>query len=174
MTSQPLDITRLYRFSSICVLASLVSYSLGLLIAVELSCKPTNTQSTVTIAISVLLAGFVMDFNLLPNYIKWLSWISYVRYAFNGKETRFLCDRFITIQRLIDYVGALIGVYCFGREKLECSNAYCHYKDPHTILNELSIEEDSNFENASALVYVFVALQIFALSLLWRKMGWNR
>lgn len=181
MTSQPLDMTRLLVFSSICVMTALVSYSLGLLIAVELSGKPSTARGTVPIAILVpfvLFAGFVMDFYLLPNYIKWLSWISYVRYAFNGKESRFLRKLFNIIlqylQHSIDYAGALIAVYGFGREKLECWNDYCYFRNPQMILNELAIGEDSYVENASALVFVFVALQILTLCLLFRKMRSNR
>lgn len=88
MTSQPTETFRLYIFSRNCVLTSLASYSLGLLIAVGLSGKPNTTQGTVPIAISVpvfLFAGFGMDFYLRPDYFKLLTWFSYVRYAFDGK-----------------------------------------------------------------------------------------
>lgn len=88
LTSQPKDVIHLYTFSSVCVLTALVSYSLGLLLAVELSGKPNTTQGTVSLALivsAVLSAGFVMDFNSFPNYLKWLTWISYVRYAFEGE-----------------------------------------------------------------------------------------
>lgn len=91
LTSQPMDKphVHVFAFLPICVLTSFVSYSLGLLIAVELSGKTNTMHGIVSLAIVVpvvLLTGFILDFNLLSNYFKWLTWISYVRYAFDGKE----------------------------------------------------------------------------------------
>lgn len=87
MTSQPMNGKHFHPFTAICVMTSLVSYSIGLIIAIELSGKPNTTQEIVTLAVIVpvvLFTGFIIDFNLIPNNLRGLTWISYVRYAFEG------------------------------------------------------------------------------------------
>lgn len=83
-----MDEKHFYPFIVICVMTSLVSYSFGLLIAIELSGKPNTTQAIVTLVLIVpvvLFMGFIMDFNLVPNNLRGLTWISYVRYSFEGE-----------------------------------------------------------------------------------------
>lgn len=54
----------------------------------------------------MMLAGFGVTIKDLPLYLKWGSYVSYLKYGLEG------------------YVGALF----YKREKLECEVAYCHYR----------------------------------------------
>lgn len=54
----------------------------------------------------MMFAGFGVTLRDLPGYLKWGSYISYLRYGLEG------------------YVGALF----YKREQLECEAFYCHYK----------------------------------------------
>jgi hypothetical protein len=54
----------------------------------------------------MMFAGFGVTLRDLPGYLKWGSYISYLRYGLEG------------------YVGALF----FRREQLDCEAMYCHYK----------------------------------------------
>ena len=55
----------------------------------------------------MMFAGFGVTLRDLPSYLKWGSYISYLRYGLEG------------------YVGAIYG----DREQLDCEMAhYCHYR----------------------------------------------
>lgn len=54
----------------------------------------------------MMFAGFGVTLKDLPGYLKWGSYISFLRYGLEG------------------YVGALF----YNREQLECEAFYCHYK----------------------------------------------
>lgn len=54
----------------------------------------------------MMFAGFGVTLRDLPSYLKWGSYVSYLRYGLEG------------------YVGALF----YNRKQLECNAFYCHYK----------------------------------------------
>lgn len=54
----------------------------------------------------MMFAGFGVTLRDLPPYLKWGSYVSYLRYGLEG------------------YVGALF----YNRDQLECDVFYCHYK----------------------------------------------
>lgn len=85
LTSQPMEIHRIAMFVFICVLTSLVAQSLGLLIGAGLSVESGVFLGPVASIPTVLFSGFFVTFNTIPGYLKWLTWVSYVRYGFEGK-----------------------------------------------------------------------------------------
>lgn len=84
LTSQPMEIQRISMFVSICVLTSLVSQSLGLLIGAGLSVESGVFLGPVSSIPTVLFSGFFVTFDTIPDYLKWLTWASYSRYGFEG------------------------------------------------------------------------------------------
>lgn len=141
LTAQPLDPDRMGMFVLICILTSLVAQSLGLLIGAGMSVETGVFLGPVTTIPTILFSGFFVNFDVIPNYLKWLSYVSYVRFGFEG---------------------AMISVYGMDREKLECNQIYCHFRSPKKFLEEMSMSNANYWVDAGALFGIFIALRIIA------------
>lgn len=128
-------------FVLICILTSLVAQSLGLLIGAGMSVETGVFLGPVTTIPTILFSGFFVNFDVIPNYLKWLSYVSYVRFGFEG---------------------AMISVYGMDREKLECNQIYCHFRSPKKFLEEMSMSNANYWVDAGALFGIFIALRIIA------------
>lgn len=85
LTAQPLEADRMAMFVLICILTSLVAQSLGLLIGAGMSIETGVFLGPVTTIPTILFSGFFVNFNVIPNYLKWVTYVSYVRFGFEGK-----------------------------------------------------------------------------------------
>lgn len=141
LTAQPLDPDRMGMFVLICILTSLVAQSLGLLIGAGMSVETGVFLGPVSTIPTILFSGFFVNFDVIPNYLKWLSYVSYVRFGFEG---------------------AMVSVYGMGREKLECNQIYCHFRSPQKFLEEMSMSNANYWVDAGALFGIFIALRIIA------------
>lgn len=155
-------------FVTICVLTSLVSQSLGLLIGAGLSVESGVFLGPVSSIPTVLFSGFFVTFDTIPDYLKWLTWASYSRYGFEGmpcshtpgqllafRSSALICLLFVRI------AGAMVAIYG-QRERLKCSEMYCHYRDPKKILEQLSMNKSEYWLDAVALVTIFLGLRLIA------------
>lgn len=97
----------------------------------------------------VLFSGFFVNFNAIPSYLKFLSYVSYVRYGFEG---------------------AMISVYGYDRAKLQCSDPYCHFKSPTKFLEEMSMENSVYWVDVVALVGFLLGLRVVAYFVLRLKL----
>lgn len=89
----------------------------------------------------VLLSGFFVNIKDIPFYIKWLPYVSYVKYSFEGM---------------------LISIYGLDRPTLNCSEAYCYYKYPKKFLSNLSMNGDLNtyIIDVTVLTGLFIFIRI--------------
>jgi len=101
----------------------------------------------------LLFSGFFVSFDAIPIYLRWITYLSYIRYGFEGTA---------------------LATYAFGREKLKCRQTYCHFKAPETTLEELDMLDADYRLDIIALVVIFVILRISAFLFLRWKLKSNR
>ncbi|XP_014103249.2 ATP-binding cassette sub-family G member 1 isoform X2 [Bactrocera oleae] len=141
LTSQPMEWMRISMFVFICVLTSLVAQSLGLLIGAGMNIEAGVFLGPVTTIPTILFSGFFVNFDTIPGYLQWVTYVSYVRYGFEG---------------------AMVSIYGMDRAKLECHEMYCHFRSPKKFLEEMSMDNAEYWIDAVALLGTFVALRIIA------------
>ncbi|XP_023934944.1 ATP-binding cassette sub-family G member 4 [Bicyclus anynana] len=139
MTGQPMQTDRVLMFTTINILTALVAQSLGLLIGAAMKIETGVYLGPVTTIPVVLFSGFFVNFNAIPSYLQWLTYLSYVRYGFEG---------------------AMLSVYGYGREKLHCSEAYCHFRTPSLFLKEMTMDQANFWVDVGALSGFFVFIRI--------------
>ncbi|EFN78564.1 ATP-binding cassette sub-family G member 4 [Harpegnathos saltator] len=139
ITSQPLETERFLMYLNICILTSLVAQSIGLLIGAAMSVETGVFIGPVMSVPIVLFSGFFINFDAVPRYLKFLSYVSYVRYGFEG---------------------AMISVYGYNRAKLKCSESYCHYKSPTKFLEQMSMQNAVYWVDVVALVGFLLVLRV--------------
>lgn len=139
MTSQPFEAYRFFLYLNICVLTSLVSQSIGLLIGAAMNVENGMFIGPVTSVPLVLFSGFFIKFTAMPNCLRWLSYVSYVRYGFEG---------------------AMISIFGYKRPRLACNADYCHFRTPMRFLEEMAMENAVYWKDALALVAFLIVLRI--------------
>lgn len=98
----------------------------------------------------MMFAGFGVTLKDLPSYLYWGSYISYLRYGLEG------------------IVGAIYGL---DRATIWCpDDAYCHYKYPKKLLEDIAMKGDQFGNDVIALVLILFFLRIVAYVLLRYKL----
>ncbi|KAK6640358.1 hypothetical protein RUM44_012051 [Polyplax serrata] len=139
MTSQPLDASRFVMVLCVCILTSLVSQSIGLLIGAAMNVQNGVYLGPVCTVPFILFSGFFVNFDTIPKYLHWLTYISFIRYAFEG---------------------IIISLYGYNRKRLDCSEAYCHFRSPTKFLERLNMSQAQFWIDALALSLMFVFLRV--------------
>ncbi|XP_044255746.1 ATP-binding cassette sub-family G member 4 [Tribolium madens] len=148
MTSQPAELNRYLMFLGACLLVSFVAQSVGLVVGAAMNVQNGVFLAPVMSVPFLLFSGFFVSFDAIPIYLRWITYLSYIRYGFEGTA---------------------LATYGFDRPKLQCFVSYCHFKSPTTTLEELDMVNSSYMIDIVALVAIFFILRIAAyLFLKWK------
>ncbi|CAG9827922.1 unnamed protein product [Diabrotica balteata] len=155
ITSQPLDVTRFGMILLVTVLTALVSQSFGLLIGAAFNIEGGVFLGPISTIPMVLFSGFFTNLNDIPFYLRWLPYLSYLKYGFEA---------------------CMIAIYGLDRPKLTCNIEYCHFKYPKKFLEQMSMKDDmvSYFIDVGVLGGLFIFLRVIAYFMLRIKLMQNR
>ncbi|KYN41879.1 ATP-binding cassette sub-family G member 4 [Trachymyrmex septentrionalis] len=156
MSAQPWEIIRFSMFLAISLLIMFIGQGTGLMIGAVFNVV-NGTFIGPTLACPLMMfAGFGVSLRDLPSYLKWGSYISYLRYGLEG------------------FVGAIYGL---DRPILDCKEKgefYCHYKYPSKFLSDISMRGDQFWNDIIALATILLITRCSAYLLLrWKLMSYR-
>ncbi|XP_046387516.1 ATP-binding cassette sub-family G member 1 [Ischnura elegans] len=151
LTSQPAEGFRFGMFLSACLMISFVAQSIGLVVGAAMNVQNGVFLAPVMSVPFLLFSGFFVSFDAIPIYLRWITYLSYIRYGFEGTA---------------------LATYAYGRERLKCHQVYCHFKSPETTLEELDMTNGDFMIDIIALVVIFFVLRCAAYVFLrWKLMS---
>ncbi|KAH8419465.1 hypothetical protein KR222_005919 [Zaprionus bogoriensis] len=141
LTSQPLEAWRFGMFFLIVFMTALVAQSIGLAVGAALSLSLGAILGPFFICPFLQFSGFFLLERDAPVYLRWVFDVSFLKYSLDG---------------------AMLALFGYDRERLECNEIYCHLSRPKFILKDLDMAH-ANYQLAFFfLLGLLVMLRILA------------
>lgn len=123
LTGQPFETSRFILFVMLMMIVSFVGQSFAVLIGAAIDIQNAVYLGPLLNLPMFIFCGFFIPVRDMPSYLQWLTYISYFRYAFEA---------------------TMIIIYGYDRADLDCDpESLCIFVEPHSFLEELSINEFS-------------------------------
>lgn len=99
-------------------------------------------------AFLILFSGFSVHItDALPS-LRWLFYITYLRYVFEG---------------------SIDAIYGYDRPKLQCKEIYCHFQIPAKFIREVDMQRNDFYSASIILASILVIYRVLAfLVIAWR------
>ncbi|KAG7202358.1 hypothetical protein KM043_018685 [Ampulex compressa] len=156
MSSQPLEITRFSLFFVISLLTAFISQGVGMMIGSVFNVvNGTFIGPTLTVPL-MMFSGFGVSLRDLPSYLKWGTYVSFLRYGLEG------------------FIGSIYGL---DRPVLPCTQkniVYCHYRYPNKFMTDIAISGDQFWNDIIVLCIMLLVIRGSAYLLLRWKIGSTR
>ncbi|XP_057380702.1 ATP-binding cassette sub-family G member 4-like [Daphnia carinata] len=146
MSNQPMSIERYCMLLCISICLALCGQGIGLLLGAIFDIQVAVFLAPTGCIPFVLFAGFLVNFNCMPSYMSWLTYLSFMRYGFEG---------------------SMLSIYGYDRSPLTCSMSYCPNRYPQKILEHFNMADSSYYWSVVGMLVFFLAVRVtgyFALS----------
>ncbi|KAG8222056.1 hypothetical protein J437_LFUL000500 [Ladona fulva] len=150
LTGQPLQSDRILMVWMICVAYTAVAQGIGLVFGAAFDVDFAVFLVPLITIPMLLFSGFFVHLDALPSFISGLSYVSHSRYA---------------------YEGTMQAVYGFNRTSLSCSEAYCYFRLPEKLLDEMNLNDVSYWMDLGALLIFLLLIKIALYMVLLRKVS---
>lgn len=137
MTYQP-NLERYGMLLAVTICTSLVGQGIGLFLGAAFGIKVAVFLGLTGIIPMVLFSGFNITFDAIPAPMKWITYISFMRYGFEG---------------------SMVSIYGYDRPALNCSLPYCMYRHPQEFLEKFQMGESSLYLDILGMVLFFVIVR---------------
>lgn len=116
-------------------------------------------------AIPVLLfSGFFVNFDTIPKYLQWSSYVSYVRYfrltPFHFESPMLMTRCFGMSCFRYGFEGVILSIYGMNRSELECPGTVCKFQKPEEVLQLLDVEDAKLYVDFMVLGVFFLVLRL--------------
>ncbi|XP_003396325.1 ATP-binding cassette sub-family G member 1-like isoform X1 [Bombus affinis] len=149
MSDQLLELQRFCLYTLMCFAVSIVAQTFGLLVGTGMKVQHGMIFGPLTILPFLIFSGFFVQFRDAHPYLRWLFHLSFLKYGFEG---------------------VMIAIYGYDRPKLSCSDVYCHFAIPETLLNAVDMKQANYWFCLIVLVALYIALDIGTYTLLKYKL----
>ncbi|CAK9797704.1 ATP-binding cassette subfamily G member 4 [Anthophora quadrimaculata] len=149
MSDQLLELQRFCLYTLMCFAITMVAQMFGLLVGTGMKVQHGMVFGPFTILPFLIFSGFFVQFRDAHPYLRWLFHLSFLKYGFEG---------------------VMIAIYGYDRPKLSCSDVYCHFAMPETLLNAVDMEQTNYWFCLIVLICLYLMLDIGTYTLLKLKL----
>jgi hypothetical protein len=139
MSNQPMCIERFSMLLAITICMSLVGQGIGLFFGAAFDIPVASYFAPISCIPFLLVSGFMLKFKAIPPYLSWISYFSFLHYAFEG---------------------SMLAIYDRDRLPLNCSQPYCHFRYPQKFLEEFDLILNSYFLSIVGMLACFFVIRL--------------